>query len=112
MEDKGIDEAMDAAVEDDMIKDALGLSLPPEVVVEGYELVKAFVKYQEAVDRTGKETPLNAMMCVLIDMAVYRTNEIDIDRMKKVKRAWIGARDYLRYPQCDECPEQCEDKTC
>ena len=104
MENKEIEEAVADAIEASMIKDALGLSLPPEVIIEGYELIKAFAKFLEATDKTGRTAPVNAMMCLLINMAVYRTDEMmDIERMKRVKTAWIGARDYLIYPQCDGC---------
>lgn len=114
MGSREIEEAMAKAVEEDLIRTAAGLSIPSEVIIEGYEVIKAFAKYLEAADQTGKESPLNAIMCLIIDMAVYRTAEIDFERMNRVKTAWIGAREYLIRSITDAKCLTCgrEDKEC
>lgn len=70
---------------------------------KSYEVIKAFTQLQEAVDRTGDPVAINSMMCVLIDMAVFRAEEIDIARMQTVKNTWLATRDYLRHSQCGGC---------
>ncbi len=76
--------------------------MTPEIMGKSYEVIKAFAQLQEAVDRTGDTVAINSMMCVLIDMAVFRAEEIDIARMQTVKNTWMAARDYLRHsPHCE-----------
>lgn len=77
--------------------------MTPEIMDKSYEVIKAFAQLQEAVDRTGDPVVINSMMCVLIDMAVFRAEEVDIDRMLKVKNTWLAACSYLRHSQCGEC---------
>lgn len=76
--------------------------MTPEIMDKSYEVIKAFAQLQEAVDRTGDPAAINSMMCVLIDMAVFRAEEVDIARMQTVKNTWLAARDYLRHsPHCE-----------
>ena len=77
-----------------------------EIMDKSYEVIKAFAQLQEATDRTGDTVAIDSMMCVLIDMAVFRAEEIeeiDITRMQTVKNTWLAACGYLRHPQCGGC---------
>lgn len=71
-----------------------------EIVNKSYEVIKAFAQLQEAVDRTGDTVAIHSMMCVLIDMAVFRVEEVDIARMQTVKSTWLAACNHLRHSQC------------
>lgn len=77
--------------------------MTPETIGKSYEVIKAFAQLQEAVDRAGDTVAINSMMCVLIDMAVFRVQEVDIARMQTVKNTWLTACDYLKHSQWGEC---------
>lgn len=77
--------------------------MTPEIMDKSYEVIKAFAQLQEAVDRTGDIVAIDSMMCMLIDMAVFRAEEIDIAGMQTVKNTWLATRDYLRHSPYCEC---------
>ena len=100
MEHKEIDKS--TATAENCMSNFMLPGMTPEIMDKSYEVIKAFAQLQEAVDRTGDPVAINSMMCVLIDMAVFRAEEVDIDRMQTVKNTWLAARDYLRHsPHCE-----------
>lgn len=73
--------------------------MTPEIMDKSYEVIKAFAQLQEAVDRTGDPAAIHSMMCVLIDMAVFRAEEIDIARMQTAINTWLAVYNHLRRSQ-------------
>lgn len=109
-----IEEAMAKAVEEDLIRTAAGVSIPAEVALQGCEVIKEFAKYIEEAGGTGNADAITGIMCILIDLALFETEETDLYRTMKIKWAWIRARDYLIYSKVDAKCLTCgrEDKEC
>lgn len=101
MEHKEIDKS--TATAENCMSNFMLPGVTPEIANKSYEVIKAFAKLQEAVDRTGDTVAIHSMMCVLIDMAVFRVEEVDIARMQTVKSTWLAACNHLRHSQCGGC---------
>lgn len=114
MESREIEEAMAKAVEEDLIRTAAGVSIPAEVALQGCEVIKEFAKYIEEAGGIGNTDAITGIMCILIDLALFETEETDLYRTMKIKWAWIRARDYLIYSKVDAKCLTCgrEDKEC
>ena len=97
MEHKEIGE--NAATAENCMSNFMLPGMTPEIAGKSFEVIKAFAQLQEAVDRTGDPVAINSMMCVLIDMAVFSAQEIDLDRTLTVKNAWLTTCRYLRNSQ-------------
>ena len=92
MESRDIEEAVAKAVEEDMIRTVVGVSIPEEVALQGLAVIKEFAEYISEAGELGNQDAITGIMCTLIDMALFDTEETDISRMMKIKSTWLNAR--------------------